>query len=127
MKSTANIIKFLKLAIPLFIVHAIEEYSTGLLDLDPIFRWVTAHNLPTITLYWIEQIILVALLVWTTYRPNRWFMIFIGLLFIFEITHIIPALRQMSYYPGLVTAVPLLLLGLLYWRELIKGKEINYN
>ncbi len=112
------------LSLPLFIVHAFEEYSTGLLDLDPLFRWITAHNLPTVTLYWIEQIALVALLIWAIYRPNRWLVIFIGLFFIFEMTHIIPTLRHMSYYPGLVTALLLLTLGFQYWRELLKAQKI---
>ncbi len=109
----------LKLAIPLFVAHAIEEYSTGLLGLDPLFRSITAHHLPTITLYIVEQLLLVAILLWTIYQPKRWLLVFIGLLFIFEVSHVIPALAQTSYYPGLVTAILLLLLGLFYWRAVM--------
>ncbi len=115
-----NINNLLKIAIPLFVVHAIEEYSTGILDLDPLFRWVTTHGLPTAVLYTAEQIVLVALLIWAIYRPMLWLRIFIGLLFILEITHVIPALEQMSYYPGLVTAILLLILGFFYWKNLLK-------
>ncbi len=115
-----KITNLLKLAIPLFIVHAIEEYSTGILDLDPLFRWVTMHDLPTVVLYTAEQIALVALLFWAIYRPMLWLRVFIGLLFILEITHIIPALAQMSYYPGFVTAVLLLVLGFFYWKDFLK-------
>ena len=110
---------------PLFIVHALEEYSTGLLGLDPLFNWVTAHNLPTVTLYWIEQIVLVALLVWAIYWPKRWLVIFIGLLFVFEITHIISALRQMSYYPGLYSGMLLVIVGFFYWKESLKNYKLT--
>ncbi len=115
--TTSNL---LKIAVPLFVAHAIEEYSTGFLGLDPLFRWVTMHGLPTVALYTAEQIALVVLLVWAIYRPMLLLRIFIGLIFILEITHIIPALAQISYYPGLVTAVLLLVLGFFYWKELIR-------
>ena len=109
----------LKLAIPLFVVHAIEEYSTGFLGLDPLFRSIATHHLPTIAIYVVEQLLLVAILLWAMYQPQRWLLVFIGLLFIFEASHVIPALAQTSYYPGLLTAVLLLLLGFFYWRAVI--------
>ena len=109
----------LQISIPLYIVHAIEEYSTGILKLDPLFRWVESSHLPTVILYMVEQVLLVLLLFWAISKPKLWLLIFIGLIFLIEILHIIPALKQMSYYPGLVTAILLLLLAYFYWKELI--------
>lgn len=115
-----SITTLLKLSIPLFLVHAVEEYSTGILNLDPLFRWVTAQGLPTVSLYIAEQFGLVVLLLLAIYYPWFWLRVFIGLLFILEITHIIPALQQMSYYPGLVTGALLVVFGIFYWDRLMR-------
>lgn len=120
--TSANIKGLLAIAIPVFIVHAIEEYSMGILTSDPFFLWATLHGLPTVVLYLLEQVVLVVLLLWALYQPRRWLLVLIGLLFLFEFTHFVSAAQHMSYYPGLVTAIILVVLGLFLWKELLKNK-----
>ena len=113
--------KLVKLSIFLFIIHAFEEYYTGLLTIDPMFSRVSGLiKISSVTFYIAEQILLVAFLLWGVYRPKRWVHIGIGILFIYEISHVISAIENLSYYPGLVTAVLLLIVGFVYWKELLK-------
>lgn len=119
MKIEMNIKNILTVALPLFIIHAVEEFSTGLLKIDPFFRWVGAKGFSVTTFYIVEQILLVAILLWAIYKPKRPILILIGFLFIFEITHVVPALQTMSYYPGIVTAIPLVIVGIFYWKTIM--------
>ena len=114
-----NTKSILKIAVPLFIIHAVEEYSRGLMKLDPFFRWIGSKGLPVFIFYVGEQILLVTLLVWAIYQPKRWILILAGLLFIFEISHVISAIQVGGYYPGLVTGVMLIILGGFYWKGLL--------
>jgi len=109
----------LKISIPLYIVHAVEEYSTGLLKIDPVFRWVEARGFNVATFYVVEQFLLIGLILWAIHRPKQLALFIIGLIFIFEITHVIPAVQHVSYYPGLITAIPLLIIGCFYWKKLL--------
>ncbi len=117
--NTKNI---LKLAIPLFIIHAIEEYSEGLTRVDSFFQWAShVTKLPIDTIYISEQVLLIALIVWAIYTQKRWLLSIIGIIFAFELTHLTRAISPLNYYPGLITALPLLAMGVLFWRELIKN------
>jgi len=48
-------------------------------------------------------------------------MIIPGLIYIFELHHIIKSLIIWNYYPGLITALIFPIIGFLFWKELIKN------
>lgn len=118
-----NTIKnILELSVPLFILHAIEEYYTGLTQLDSFFQWASnITGLSVNTIYFGEQVLLIGLLMWTIYQPKKWLLVLIGLIFVFEFIHLTRAIAILNYYPGLITAIPILILGIFFWRELIKN------
>ncbi|MCH8987069.1 HXXEE domain-containing protein [Patescibacteria group bacterium] len=55
------------------------------------------------------------------------FMTFIGVVLIFELWHIVGALRTMSYYPGMITAFLFPILGFFFWKELLYHKRLNVD
>lgn len=116
----------LKISIPLFIIHAVEEYMYGMVQMDPFFQKVSDFTqVPLNIVYFVEQLLLVLVLLWAVYQPRRWLHILIGAIFVFEITHVTRAISIMSYYPGLITGVLLLVLGGIYWKQLFKGYSRN--
>jgi len=46
---------------------------------------------------------------------------FLGLVFIFELHHLIKAVISLSYYPGMITGLLFPIIGFFYWKELIKN------
>ncbi len=114
-----NIKNILTISIPLFIIHAFEKFIGGLLKIDPVFRWIEIRGFSVHAFYFFEQCLLIGMIACAIYKPKRLLLLFIGLIFIFELTHIIPAIQQMSYYPGLITAIPLVILGVFYWKALL--------
>lgn len=42
-----------------------------------------------------------------------------GLFFIFELHHLIDAIRTLDYYPGVITNIAFEIVGFFYWKELI--------
>ena len=114
----------LLLSIPLYIIHAVEEYSTGLLREDHFFQW--ASNITKVsanTVYVVEQILLLVVLVWAIYKPKPWLLVGVGLLYIYELVHITRAISVMGYYPGLITALFFPVIGYFYWAELLKIRK----
>lgn len=121
-----SIKNLLKLSVPLFLIHAVEEYLEGLTRVDLFFQWAgRITHLSVFTVYVTEQVLLVALIIWAIYKPKRWLLVIIGFLFVFELTHLTRAISPLNYYPGLITALPLLAIGVLFWRELIKNYKKN--
>lgn len=49
-----------------------------------------------------------------------------GLFFIFELHHLIDAIRTLSYYPGVITNIAFEIVGFFYWKELIRNWRKNY-
>ena len=52
---------------------------------------------------------------------SLWLAIFLGLIFIYELHHLYKALSIGAYYPGILTAIFLYVLGFFYWKELVSG------
>ncbi len=44
----------------------------------------------------------------------------LGVVYIVELHHVAQAVIEWSYYPGLITAIPPVIIGFFFWRELKK-------
>ncbi|HLD04667.1 MAG TPA: HXXEE domain-containing protein [Candidatus Nanoarchaeia archaeon] len=116
-------------SIPLFIAHGLEEYFTGFYLVDPIFKFALGPllTLPTSQATFLLFQLMLWLLLIISYiilkqgRALLIFMTFIGLIFIFELHHLLEAIFSMNYYPGTLTALLFPILGFFYWKELIQN------
>ena len=112
--------------IPLFVLHGTEEFLTGFYATDShalfVFGWLEPI-VPLSTSFIIFQLAFWALLIgaYRMARSHRFavsILLVIGLISIYELHHVLKAYEVGGYYPGLVTAFPLYVVALLYWREL---------
>ena len=105
-------------SIPLFFLHALEEYFFKFYLLDPSFKWIgEIFNYTPANIFWVEQALGLLLLVITIYKPKKILLFIVGIIFIVEVSH--PMIAIFSHlYAGLATSIPLILLGILYWKNL---------
>ena len=126
---TNKLKKLVFLSTLLLILHGIEEIFTGFYDVDPIstfvFKPFLAMGLYQATflvfqiMLWLALILLSVLII-----GGKWRLIVLtipGFFLIFEIQHVIEALVRGSYYPGLITALFLPILGIFFWKEWLKN------
>lgn len=115
-------------SIPLFIAHGIEEYFTGLYNVDSHVKFMFGyfvHLAPLQATFLIFQIMLWLLLIvsYLLIRGEKWqlrLMIIPGIIFIYELHHFYKAFAVGGYYPGLITALLFPIIGVLYWKEWIR-------
>lgn len=117
-----TILQLNKVAIALFFTHAVEEYISGFYLTDPLFLRTSdvTHSAPQ-TVFFVEQFLLLALLTFAIYKPRKIVCIIIGLLLVSELIHLILAIF-LQIYSGLLTSLPLVLLGALYWKRLLASE-----
>ena len=116
------------LSIPLFIMHGLEEIVMGLYSIDShvAFMFGTLATLPTMqALFILFQIMLWLVLIigYLMLRGPAWQLRLLaipGLAFIYELHHLYKAIEVGGYYPGLITATVLYVIGFFFWKELIK-------
>ncbi|MBY0539200.1 HXXEE domain-containing protein [Patescibacteria group bacterium] len=113
---------------PLFIAHGLEEIYTGFYAIDShvafAFGWLA--NLPTLQglfvlfqiMLWLTLIISYLLLLGPKWQFRL--MLIPGIIFVYELHHAYKAIAMGGYYPGLVTAIPLYILGFFFWKEWLK-------
>lgn len=117
------------LSIPLFILHGMEEYITGFYKVDDI---LFGHITPNIAqpafaifqvLWWILLVVIYKL------SKKKWgfkLTLFAGLIYIFELHHLIHALFiEKSYYPGVLTATIFPIFAFLFWKQVFSRR--NYG
>ena len=120
------------LSIALFIAHGTEEIWNGFYNIDSHSKFLfNALNLlptpqATFTLF---QIMLWLLLIvsYLLILGPKWqlrLMVIPGLIFIYELHHLYKAISVGGYYPGLITAIPLYIIGFFFWKELIKNYKL---
>lgn len=115
------------ISVLIFILHGIEEYLTGFYNIDSIFNYVFSYfnlfidyKLIFIVfqiIWWL--VLLVFFLFVSKNKISSLFLILFGLVFIFEVHHIIKALVFSRYYSGLITSFLFPITGFFYWKELI--------
>lgn len=117
-------------SVVLFLIHGIEEYLTQFPTIDPIFTGIARHipidqNLLFILLQIVWLLFLTAIIIIAPSREKvaLRLMVLVGLVFIFELEHLIRAAVSQSYYPGLVTAVLLAIIGFTFWNEFSKVNQ----
>ena len=113
------------IALPLFFLHILEEHYFNFIQTDASIGWLSdLFNISRSNAYWTVQVLLaVFLLLLILARPMRkiWYVV-LGIIFIVELSHMWKALVSRSYDPGFWTAIPLVILGALFWRELLRDK-----
>ncbi|MBY0473342.1 HXXEE domain-containing protein [Patescibacteria group bacterium] len=120
------------LSIPLFIAHGIEEYLTGFYNLDQWDEWIfgllpftSIHQAMFATfqvMFWL--LLLVSLILLFSERTRLYALGLVGVIYIFELHHLVKALFSGGYYPGLITALLFPIVAFFFWREFIKNKRI---
>lgn len=112
-------------ALPLFFLHTLEEYYFNFINTDALIGWLAnMFDVSRTSTYWTVQILLYAFLLWLLLsRPasKAWYVI-LGIILAVELGHLWEALIGGSYVPGFVTAVPLVVLGVIFWKELLKKR-----
>lgn len=115
------------LSIAIVYMHFFEEVISGFYRNDWIMRYISSlfQNINQAQYYashvtWILMIGPAALLVlggkWTLRVLTLY-----GVFFIFELHHLIDAIRTLSYYPGVITNIAFEIVGFFYWKELLRN------
>lgn len=120
------------LSIPLFIAHGLEEYLTGLYNIDShvAFQFGGLAKLPNMqALFLLFQIMVWLMLIigYLLLLGPKWqlrLMLIPGTVFVYELHHLYKAFIQGGYYPGLITALAFPIIGFLFWKELLKQYDI---
>jgi len=131
----SNRLKILSiLSVVVVYLHFFEEIVTGFYQNDWIMKYISSffQNINQAQYYsshivWILMIGPAALLVlggkWTLRVLTLY-----GFFFIFELHHLIDAIRTFNYYPGLITNIAFEIIGIFYWEELIRNwRKVNYE
>lgn len=121
------------ISIPLFVAHGLEELLNGFYNVDwstkLVFEFLNGMSVPQAT-FWVFQIMLwLALIVFALLiASEKWrlsLMFIPSIIFIVELHHIWKALESWNYYPGVITAIPLTIIGFFFWKELLKNLRNN--
>lgn len=120
------------LAIPLFIAHGLEEIFNDFYNIDSqVEFWLgNLNSLPTAQATFILLQIMLWLMLIIGYLlilGPKWqlrLMFIPGVAFLYEFHHLYKVFEVGGYYPGIVTAIPLYIIGFLFWRELIKNYKL---
>lgn len=115
-------------SIPIFVAHGIEEYLTFSYNSIPSFIsigqtfQVSAQSgfLLFQLVWWMALIISVVLIKKRISILAQLSVLALGGVYIYELEHIINAVKMGSYYAGLFTSIPLIIMGFLFWKELVK-------
>lgn len=121
------------LSIPLFVAHGLEEILTSFYNIDSQveFWFGRLNSLPTPQatfilfqiMIWLMLIIGYLLLLGPKWQLRIMFVP--GIIFVYELHHLYKAFEAGGYYPGLITVIPLYVVGFLFWKELIKNYKLT--
>jgi len=117
--------RYFAIALGLFALHELEEFVTHFYSIDPFtLAGAEMFRVAPAVLFGAVQLIgfgfLVAGVGSSSLAQRTLFRSLLVLLCLFELTHVIPALSQASYYPGVITASGLVLYGLFLLRQLLQ-------
>jgi hypothetical protein len=116
------------ISIPVFIAHGLEEYVTEFYDIDSFTRFVfglfekMSVSQATFLLFQVMVWLLIIISAFLI-ADSQWqfrLMVIPGLVYIFELYHLVKSLSILSYYPGLITAFAFPFIGYYFWREYIR-------
>ncbi len=113
----------------LFLAHAVEEYLTRFYEVDQIIATLSSNLLVSqqTIFFWVQALWLGLLMsihhLSKRYEIPRWLLGIIGIVFIVELSHLVPAVLAWRYYPGLVTSLAIIAFGFFYWKTLLVGEQ----
>ncbi len=119
----------LLISIPAFIAHGLEEILNSFYNIDSHSKFLLGglNSLPTPQATFILFQIMIWLMLIVAYLlllGPKWqlrLMFIPGFIFIYELHHLYKAISVGGYYPGIITAVLLYVIGFFFWKELIKN------
>ena len=117
------------LSILAFIAHGLEEIFTGFYNADgsQVDFWLGSLNsMPTPQatfilfqiMLWLMLIVAYLLLLGPKWQLRLMFIP--GVALIYELHHLYKAFQAGGYYPGIITAILLYILGFFFWKELLE-------
>lgn len=120
------------ISLPIFILHGLEEYFTDFFVTDS--SWLLVYR-PFQGIFqsgavFIGFQLIVWLLLFISYRLVRKgklvSLLVIGwsIIFVLELQHLIMSVLNQSYYPGTITAVALVVIGGLFWKNLYQTRKL---
>ena len=117
------------ISVPVFIAHGLEEILNGFYNVDwstkIVFGFLNGMSLPQATfvvfqiMLWLALIIFAFLITSEKWRLRLMFLP--GIIFIVELHHPWSAITSLGYYPGVITSIPLVIIGFLFWKELLSN------
>ena len=122
------------ISIPIFIAHGLEEFFNNFYNTDwstkLVFGFLNEMSVSQATFLVFQIMLWLALIVFAFLIANeKWrlrLMLLPGMIFIVELHHPWSVITSWDYYPGAISAIPLLVLGFLFWKELLKNFK-NYD
>lgn len=120
--------RLITVAVPFFLIHALEEYLRGYYLTDSVFSLIAeAVSISPAFAFLLVQLVLLLLLFVGVFFIHPLPLILVGAVFAIELSHVYIALRDLSLVPGFLTALPLIIIGVLYWRQLLAYLFKNMN
>ncbi|KKU50496.1 MAG: hypothetical protein UX71_C0001G0151 [Parcubacteria group bacterium GW2011_GWA1_47_10] len=116
-------------SIPVFIAHGLEEYFTGLYNNDWSIQFISGFLESMSTpqaiflvfqiMLWLALVVFALLIISEKWRLRL--MVIPGLVYIFELYHILKSVSVAGYYPGLITSLLFPVIAVFFWVELIRN------
>jgi len=121
------------LSILLFVIHGLEEIFTGFYNIDShvAFMFGKLATLPTMqALFILFQIMLWLVLIvsYLLLLGPKWqlrLMFIPGIIFFYELHHLYKVIDVGGYYPGIITAIALYIVGFFFLKELLNNFKKN--
>lgn len=118
------------LSLLLVAAHGVEEVSTGFLYRDSFIKYFADLGSREEVFYWTFHIMWWFLLIvsFLFTLSSKWalrLLTLFGVVFIFEIHHVIKGIITWNYYPGMITGFFYPILGIFYWRQVLKDWRGN--
>lgn len=119
------------LSLLLIAAHGVEETFTGFRHTDSfVVAFGNFFNMTPEAFYWTFHILWWILLpsVYIFLRKSTFMLPLLtifSIVFIFELHHVIKALMASQYYPGVITASFYPILGIFFYKELIKNWRLK--
>lgn len=105
--------KMLVIATVLMALHTLEEAVWYLWAAKPA-------GLPSLSVYAVVQVALYGFIGIVFWKPSKVLYGVVGVILLYELVHLLSALRASAYTPGLVTAIAILVFAIPYWIKLCR-------
>ncbi|MEK7063342.1 MAG: HXXEE domain-containing protein [Patescibacteria group bacterium] len=123
------------LSIPLFIAHGVEEYLTGFYNLDAWDEWVfgllpftSIHEAMFATFEVMLWLMFVVFLLSLLSERVRFYLLGVaGIIYVFELHHVVKAILVGGYYPGLITSLAFPVIAFFFWKEWLRSRHSSFN